>query len=213
MLHIACSGFPLPVSRYWDLFGSVEISDTELGIPGAGTTRRWLRESPDGFAFTALAPKVFAESGFSKTKDNKALAEAFAEFAERVSAEAVIFQHTEFKHNKANRTTLKAFVNWLPKTLPQIVIDLPEWKPEQVVDACAGKVIAAYDPLVQGPPAGDMLYARLPGPAGHRSRYDEDSIAAIAAHCEEHSEAEGFLVFRNIDMQTNGTALRQKLGV
>ena len=52
MAVVACSGFPVPVSRYFREFEGVEISETELGIPGAGTVRRWLREAPEGFVFT-----------------------------------------------------------------------------------------------------------------------------------------------------------------
>ena len=47
MFVVACSGFPVPVSRYWQEFDAVEISDTEIAIPGAGTVRRWIREAPE----------------------------------------------------------------------------------------------------------------------------------------------------------------------
>jgi hypothetical protein len=30
MFVVACSGFPVPVSRYWREFDAVEISDTEI---------------------------------------------------------------------------------------------------------------------------------------------------------------------------------------
>jgi len=215
MLYVACSGFPLPVSRYWSLFESVEISDTELGIPGAGTVRRWLRESPEGFAFTALAPKAIAESGFRKTKENKALIDEFAEFAETLKAHAVVFQGDKtFKPTKATKTAIKAFVGWLPSDLPQVVIDLPAWKPKDVRAACGKKpIVVAYDPLLEQPPTPvvDFAYMRMPGPAGHRSRYDEESVEKIIEHCRGLEVEEGFCVFRNIDMQANATSVREKL--
>ena len=215
MLYVACSGFPLPVSRYWSLFGSVEISDTELGIPGAGTVRRWLRESPDGFAFTALAPKAISESGFRKTKENAALIEEFAKFAETLKAHAVVFRADDtFKATKATKTAIKAFVGWLPDDLPQVVIDLPAWKPKDVQAACGKKpVVVAYDPLLeQAPPAVvDFAYMRMPGPAGHRSRYDEESVDKIVEHCQAIEAEKAFCVFRNIDMQANATSVREKL--
>ncbi|MEM9070545.1 MAG: DUF72 domain-containing protein [Myxococcota bacterium] len=212
MLYVACSGFPLPVSRYWSLFPAVEISDTHLAIPGAGTIRRWLRESPDGFAFTALAPKEVGESGFKKTKDNQAKIEAFGDFAEKLGAHAIVFQAPEeFKPSKATKTAIKAFVGWLPDGLPRVILDLPAWKPKDVVAACGKRpVIAAYDPLLEDAPDNDDFhYMRLPGPAGHRSRYDEDAVDAITEHCRKIER--GFCVFRNIDMQANGTSVQQKL--
>lgn len=214
MFFVACSGFPVPVSRYWGLFQSVEISDTELGIPGAGTVRRWLRESPKGFAFTALAPKELGESGFRRTKENMSLVEAFGEFAETLGARAIVFQAPEeFAPTKASKTAVKGFLNWLPEGLPQMVLDLPGWKPAEVVKVI-GKhsAVAAYDPLLDDPPPmGDFVYARLPGPAGHRSRYDEESVDAIAEHCAKIETKLGFCVFRNIDMQANGSTLREKI--
>lgn len=125
MLFVACSGFPVPVSRYWGLFQAVEISDTELGIPGAGTVRRWLRESPKGFAFTALAPKEIGESGFRRTNENKELIEAIGEFAETLGAQAIVFQAPEeFDCTKGNKTAVKSFLSWLPDGLPLSLIHI-----------------------------------------------------------------------------------------
>lgn len=216
MLFVACSGFPVPVSRYWGQFASVEISDTELGIPGAGTVRRWLRESPKGFAFTALAPKALGESGFRRTKENAALVEEFAAFADTLGAQAVVFQAPlDFEASKATKTALRSFVGWLPDSLPSIVLDLPAWGTEDA-EAVMDKrpVSLAYDPLLFDAPApGELVYVRLPGPAGHRSRYDEESIENIATHLEGIEADTVFCVFRNIDMHANGVSLRERLGV
>ncbi len=215
MLFVACSGFPVPVSRYWASFPAVEISDTELGMPGSGTVRRWIREAPDGFAFTALAPKQIGESGFRKTKDNRAHVEAIADLAEKLNARAVVFVGDEsFKPGKATRAALKAFASWLPKQLATVVIDLPHWKPEDVVaSASSARVVAAYDPLKHAAPPSQagLSYVRLPGPAGRRSRYDEDTIQRLRDHCLALEEETIFCVFRNIDMQVNATQLLKQL--
>jgi uncharacterized protein YecE (DUF72 family) len=73
MAVVACSGFPVPVSRYFREFEGVEISETELGIPGAGTVRRWLREAPENFTFTLLAPKEISAGGFQLSPVNDKL--------------------------------------------------------------------------------------------------------------------------------------------
>jgi len=213
-MFVACSGFPVPVSRYWRMFPAVEISDTALGIPGTGTVRRWLRESPKGFAFTAIAPKELGESGLKKTKENKAIVEQFAEFAEKLGAIAVVFEAPEdFTPSKGAKAAVKSFLSWLPDGLPRPVLDLPGWKPADVASAAGKKPVSvAYDPLLdEPPPESDFLYLRLPGPAGHRSRYDEESVEKIAEHVQSLGDAEGFCVFRNIDMQANASALLKLL--
>jgi len=214
MFVVACSGFPVPVSRYWREFDAVEISDTEIAIPGAGTVRRWIREAPDNFLFTVVAPKSVSDSGFRRTKENKATCEAVAELARDLKARAVIFSADEnFKHGKANRTALRAFLGFLPAGMPPIVFDLDAWKPSDIVSACGDRpAIAAYDPLTDDPPPkSKMIYIRLPGPAGHRSRYDEASVAKIADHCNSLDPELGICVFRNIDMQTNAHQLTKRL--
>ncbi len=192
----------------------MEISDTEIAIPGAGTVRRWIRESPDGFLFTMVAPKSVSDSGFRRTNENKATCEAVAKLAKSLKAKAVVFRADEkFKHGKANRAALRAFLGFVPADMPPIVLDLEAWKPSDIVAACGDRpAIAAYDPLNdEPPPASNMVYIRLPGPAGHRSRYDEASIDVIADHCNALDPELGICVFRNIDMQTNAHQLTKRL--
>jgi uncharacterized protein YecE (DUF72 family) len=216
MFLVACSGFPIPVSRYWREFPAVEIADTELGLPGAGTTRRWVREAPKGYSFSVLAPKVFADRGFDKATDLKALAKDLGDLAGTLSARAVVFAADEaFKNTKPNRTALKAFVDGLPPKMPQVVLDLRAWKTAQIKDLGAKRpVIVAYDPFRDEPPRdGPIAYIRLLGPAGHRSRYDDVSIDKLLEHCREAATwADTVLVvFGNIDMHANAQQLMKKL--
>lgn len=215
MIFVACSGFPLPMSRYWGLFGAVEIADTELGIPGSGTVRRWVRESHDGYGFTALAPAAIAASGFRRTNENKELVKAMGEIAGTLNAHAVVFRaEADFKPTKATKAALKTFVGWAASSVPAIVLDLPGWKADQVAAAVGKKkkLAIAYDPLNEKPvKGGDLAYLRLPGPAGKRSRYDVASVDAIAEHVAALAHDTVFCVFRNIDMQANATSLLKKL--
>jgi uncharacterized protein YecE (DUF72 family) len=218
MLFVACSGFPVPVSRYFGEFGSVEISDTELGIPGEGTVRRWLREAPPGFAFSLLAPKTIAEAGFDRSHATREAVENVGRLALRMEARAVVFAAPEgFRFTSARRSAVGAFVDWLPDNYPPIVLDLPAWKPEQVASVGDKRsVVVAHDPLTEALPSdgGALSYLRLPGPAGYRSRYDDEAIERIAQHCREaepRSETT-FCVFRNIDMHANATQLMGLLG-
>ncbi|MFW6023207.1 MAG: DUF72 domain-containing protein [Myxococcota bacterium] len=217
MVFVACSGFPVPVSRYFDQFGAVEISDTELGMPGEGTIRRWLREAPEGFAFSMLAPKEIGASGFEISHDVREAVGNIGRLALRVHAKAVVFAAPpSIKPTAKRRAALGAFLDWLPDNFPPIVLDLPAWKPEQVVDASDGRpVVVAHDPLNDAPPKDDggLCYLRMPGPAGYRSRYDDETMDDIAARCrqaEAHYDTV-MCVFRNIDMHANALQLMERL--
>lgn len=210
MRVVACSGFPIPVSRYFREFGAIEISDSELSLPGEGTVRRWKREAPSGYGFSFVAPKSIGESGFARGADWKELSAGIASLGADLGARAVVFAAPEdFKHGKANKDAVKAFVKALPAKLPSIVLDLPAWKPEQIA-AVDERVVPAYDPFKSDAPAGRSLhYVRLPGPAGHRSRYDEAAIEKLVAHLKSLS-GDVFCVFRNIDMHANAASVLKK---
>ena len=214
MIFAACSGFPGPVSRYWEDFKAVEITDTELGIPGAGTLRRWRREAPEGFVFTLLAPQEIAASGFRRTKENRQLLEAIAEVAQQLDAHAVVFSAPDsLRPSRGLRALLKTFVGTLPDGFPACVLDLPGFKPSQIKSALGDRsAVIAYDPLSESAHSdGRIAYLRLPGPAGRRSRYDDDALKAIAQHAKALEADDVFVVFRNIDMLVNGQALNALL--
>lgn len=217
MAVVACSGFPVPVSRYFREFEGVEISETELGIPGQGTVRRWLREAPEGFVFTLLAPKEIAGSGFQLQAANDKLVKEVGALCKSMSAQAIVFAAPpEFAPSRANKAALKKFVESLPARYPKAVLSLGGFKLAEVNAAIDGKknVIAAYDPLQDDPPAGatDLAYVRLPGPAGFRSRYDEGSLEKVVEHLRGGKAKLTMCVFHNIDMHANATRARELLG-
>jgi uncharacterized protein YecE (DUF72 family) len=216
MTVIACSGFPVPVSRYWREFAGVEISETELGIPGAGTIRRWLRESPDDFLFTLLAPKEVAASGFKPDAAAEKMLKELGTLCRSMKAQAIVFTAPpDFPLTRPRKSAVKAFLKSLPARYPRIVLDLPEWNPEDVQALVAERkhAVAAYDPLTRevAPTKNDFEYMRLPGPAGHRSRYDEASMARLAEHCKSLKSKFPVCVFHNIDMHANARQIRELL--
>jgi uncharacterized protein YecE (DUF72 family) len=216
MAVVACSGFPVPVSRYFREFEGVEISETELGIPGAGTVRRWLREAPEGFAFSLLAPKDIANSGFLINPATDKLIKEIGQLSKSMKAEAVVFAGApEFGPVRANKSALKKFIEALPARYPRAVLSMSGWKYADVLAAIDGKknVIAAYDPLQdEAPGKADFSYLRLAGPAGHRSRYDEGSLERIVAHLKQTKAKQTICVFHNIDMHANAMRARELLG-
>lgn len=216
MTVIACSGFPVPVSRYWREFAGVEISETELGIPGAGTVRRWLRESPEDFVFTLLAPRDITANGFKKSAEAEKLIKEVGTLCRNMKAKAILFSApAEFPLTRPRKSAVKAFLKALPARYPKVVIDLPEWPTEDVFALAEERknTFAAYDPITSEiePPEGELAYLRLPGPAGHRSRYDEAALEKLAEHLGESRAKTTLCVFHNIDMHANATRMRELL--
>lgn len=217
MAVVACSGFPVPVSRYFREFEGVEISETELGIPGAGTVRRWMREAPEGFVFTLLAPKEIANAGFLLTPPTEKLVKEVGALCKSMNALAVVFAAApEFTPTRPNKSAVKKFVEGLPARYPKAVLSLGGFKLADTLSCIDAKknVIAAYDPLVDDPPPskGDLAYIRLPGPAGFRSRYDETSLERVVTHVKASKSKATVCVFHNIDMHANASRARELLG-
>ncbi|MFK7988593.1 MAG: DUF72 domain-containing protein [Sandaracinaceae bacterium] len=212
MFVVACSGFPIAVSRYLQEFMAVEISDTELGIPGTGTLRRWQRESPEGFVFTVLAPAELGGSGFQASGENDVALKNILSFCKKLDAVALVFRVPEdVAANRGVIARAKKMLSGLPKAAPQAVLDAPHWKANQVAKICeATGAVAAHDPLSlpEAPGADEeMAYLTLPGPAGHRSRYDDDTVEQVAAVCRRSAAKKTLCVFRNIDMEANAKSL------
>ena len=215
MLHVACSGFPVPTSRYFKECRAVEISDTELGIPGAGTLSRWLREAPEGFAFSVLAPKLIASAGFVLNTETKGAVDEIATFAKQLTSHAVVFGAADtFDASKTNRTRIRAFAEHALTKTKRVVLDLPGWALKDSDAAFKNlDITLAFDPLLDVPPQhGDLAYLRLPGPSGYRSRYDAAAMDRVIEYCQGCRAKEVFVVFRNVDRFENSQHLAKALG-
>jgi uncharacterized protein YecE (DUF72 family) len=216
MISIACSGFPVPVSRYFHEFSAVEVSDTELGIPGVGTLRRWQREATPGFVFTVLAPKQIATTAFVLDQSSEQAVDAVAGFAKELKSSAVVFAAAEsYVASRKSRAQLRAFVKHVAKSVPHPVLDLPGWSRKDLT-AITGTlpVQIAFDPLNEQPDdVTDLAYLRLPGPAGYRSRYDATALARVIEYCERPRAEHTFVVFRNIDRYENAKQVMTKLNI
>jgi uncharacterized protein YecE (DUF72 family) len=214
MFVVACSGFPIAVSRYLSEFMAVEISDTEIGIPGMGTLRRWQREAPDGFVFTVLAPSEIGTSGFIPGGETDHALKNILSFCKKLDAKALVFRvPEEIAYGRAVAARAKKLLGDLHRGAPQAVLDAPHWSKANVDKVCDGTgAIGAFDPLTLAQaPSGKVAYLALSGPAGHRSRYDEDTLQQIADVCRRSSAETTICVFRNIDMEANAKGLRELL--
>ena len=214
MISIACSGFPVPVSRYFQEFKAVEVSDTELGIPGLGTLRRWLREATPGFVFTVLAPKQIATASFVLDPAVEQAIDAVAGFAKQLKSQAVVFAAAQdYVSTRKTKPQLKDFVKHVVKRVPHPVLDLPGWSGKELRTLVgSAPVHIAFDPLEEQPDDKALAYLRLPGPAGYRSRYDATALDRVVEFCNGSRAKHTFVAFRNIDRYENARYVKGKLG-
>ncbi len=214
MISVACSGFPVPTSTYFREFRAVEISDTELGIPGVGTRDRWLREAAPEFVFTVLAPKQIANAGFALDAETTRALDEVTAFAKQLKSRTVVFAaDPSFLPTRAHRTRIAAFAEHVQGKLKSAVLDLPGWplkETEAALKKASSSITIAFDPLTEQPSSvGDFAYVRLPGPSGYRSRYDPTTLDRVVEYGTSCSAKQLFVVLRNIDRFENGKYLQR----
>ena len=151
-------------------------------------------------------------------KTNTETVKTIAQLARTLAAVAVVYRAgDEFAASKPNRTKLRRFALALPRLMgtrgPRPVLDLQAWSVQDVLATIKdAPVSVAVDPLTDqldhsGTPAGRLsntvLYLRLPGPSGYRSRYTDDHVDRAMAYARASKAKKVFVVFRNIDMYVN----------
>lgn len=213
MRVIGCSGFPVPATKYLKEFNAVEISDTAIGVPGPALVRRWRREAPEGFVFTALAPKDWSASAFELTAAGETAWGTFLPIARDLSAHAiVILSPTDVAFSKKSKAAARAMLERSLEGAPSPIV----WEPpadwalkdaESVAKDLA--VVIARDPF-RHPPVqkAPLAYYRLPGSAGFKSRYEDDAVDAIG-RCIAQTQVDSLIcVLANQDMYSDAKRLR-----
>ncbi len=214
MLTVGCAGFAVPATRYFKEYLFVEIQETNLGVPGPGTIRRWAREAPKGFEFALLGPKEIAAENF---KPGKAIDDALSDLAQvrdQLKATTAVFTAApEFGPTRTNRNHLKDFLKQVRDQYQRVVFEVPGWKPEEA-DALAEETdtLAARDPLHTGLSARAEAYYRLPGPAGRKSRYEDPAIEELAEIASGGTDQKAHYVFANVDMFSDAKRFRKAMG-
>jgi uncharacterized protein YecE (DUF72 family) len=214
MVIIGCAGFPVPATRYFKEFLFVEVQETHLSMPGPGTIRRWGREAPAGFKFSLLGPREIGQEGFRDgTVVETALASLSAVAKDLGATAAVFVSPPEFANNRANKAAVKDFLVKARASFEVVVWEPPPaWDADgadAVAESAGPGVVAARDPLAHGLGAGPEGYYRLPGPAGHKSRYEDPAIEKLAAIVRAAKHETATYVFTNVDMFADAKRLRK----
>lgn len=203
MITVGCAGFAVPATRYFKEFLFVEIQETHHTLPGMGTIRRWRREAPPGFSFAMLAPREIGQEGFREGKVVETALNTLLEVGKELDSRIAIFSSPpDFAPNRANKAAVKEFLTNVRKQFARVVWEAPlAWDPADAARLAAdADVVAARDPLTQGLLDAKVAYYRMPGPAGHKSRYEDPAIEKLAALAREATHEDATYVFTNVDM-------------
>jgi uncharacterized protein YecE (DUF72 family) len=203
MITMGCAGFPVPATRYFKEFLFVEVQETHVTLPGTGTIRRWHREAPKGFKFAMLAPREIGQEGFRDGKVTETALKSLVEVGKELEATTAVFvAPPEFTGSRNNKAVLKEFLQSVRKKFERVVWEpSPSWDPDEA-DALASDagVVAARDPLAHGTSSAPIAYYRLPGPAGHKSRYEDPAIDKLGTLALNAKNKDATYVFTNVDM-------------
>jgi len=214
MITIGCAGFPVPATRYFKEFLFVEVQETHLAQPGTGTIRRWRREAPPGFGFALLAPREIGQEGFREGKVTETALRTLGEVARELEAQTAIFvAPPEFAPSRGNKSAVKEFLAGIRRKFKRIVWEPPPtWDADEAQGlASESGATASRDPLVSGTTAAAFAYYRLPGPAGHKSRYEDPAIEKLAEIARDAKNESATYVFTNVDMFADAKRLKKAM--
>lgn len=209
---IGCAGFPVPPTRYFKDFAFVEIQETHVGVPGMGTLRRWRREAPDDFCFAMLGPREIGQESFRAGKVVDAALANLSGVGEELAAKTAVFvSPADLSANRANRAAVKEFLADACERFQRVIWEPPTtWDADEAERLAEGAgAIGARDPLASGPSPSRVAYYRLPGPAGHKSRYEDPAIDRLAELARAATHDEVTYVFANVDMFTDAKRFRK----
>ena len=203
MITVGCAGFPVPATRYFREFAFVEVQETHIGTPGPGTIRRWRREAPEGFSFALLGPREVGQEGFRDGKVVETAIKMMMGVAKELEATTAVFiAPPEFGPTRPNRAAVQEFLTGLRRRFERVIFEpAPGWDPDEADDLAAeAGALSVRDPLGQGLSKKPVAYYRLPGPAGHKSRYEDPAIERLADIAKSAPHKDATYVFTNVDM-------------
>ncbi|MEO8796316.1 MAG: DUF72 domain-containing protein [Polyangiaceae bacterium] len=216
IITVGCAGFPVPATRYFKEFTFVEVQETHVAVQGMGTIRRWKREAAPGFTFSILAPKEIGQEGFRDGKVVESALKAMNEVGRELSVKVAVFvSPAEFTSSRPNKLAVKEFLSSVKKKFGRVIWEAPpSWDIEEAEAlATEAGAIASRDPLLAGLSKQPVAYYRLPGPAGHKSRYEDPAIERLAKLASEATHTDATYVFTNVDMFADAKRFKKSMKI
>ena len=194
----------------------MEVQETHRAVPGPGTIRRWRREAPEGFQFALLGPREIAQESFRSGRVIETALETLDAVRDELHSQVAIFlAPTDFTHSRPNKSALREFLEVVRTRFATVVFDAgPAWNPDEADElAEETKTLAVRDPLQHGLSKRGHAYYRLPGPAGHKSRYEDPAIERLAEIAKQAAHEHAHYVFTNVDMFADGRRFKRAIGL
>jgi uncharacterized protein YecE (DUF72 family) len=215
MRWIGCSGFAVPPTKYFREFTGIELAETAVGVPGPALVRRWKREAPAGFSFTALAPRAWCAADLTEGPESAAAWASFIPVARELGVTLAVLTSPDLPFDKRVGAVARASLTRLAADASlSLVWDPPaQWslaEAESVVERIP--VTLTRDPSRH--PAvsrGALAYYRLPGPAGHKSRYEHAGVDATLRCLRETRADRVICVFAHADMYADARRIQSEL--
>jgi hypothetical protein len=150
-----------------------------------------------------LAPREIGQEGFREGKVVETALITLLDVGKELDATIAVFvSPPELVQNRANKAAVKEFLTNVRKKFEHVVWEAPTgWDADDAATlAVDAKVIPARDPLAHGALDSAVAYYRLPGPAGHKSRYEDPAIEKLAALAKDAKHKDATYVFTNVDL-------------
>ena len=161
-----------------------------------------------------LGPREIGQEGFREGKVVETAMAMMLSVAAELSAEIAVFvAPPDFPCNRANKTIVKDFLTSTRQKFKTVVFDPGSlWDPDEAESVLgADQILVARDPINQGLSKKKRAYYRLPGPAGHKSRYEDPAIDRLAEIAAAAKHAEATYLFTNVDMVADAKRFRKAM--
>jgi uncharacterized protein YecE (DUF72 family) len=137
---------------------------------------------------------------------------SFIDVGKELEAKIAVFASpADFTPSRPNKAAIKEFLLAARKKFDRVVWEAPvTWDADEAEAlATAEGAIGARDPLIHGLSKARTAYYRLPGPAGHKSRYEDPAIEKLGALARNATHEDVTYVFANVDMFADAKRFRK----
>ena len=164
--------------------------------------------------FALLAPREIGQEGFREGKVTESALKNLTDVTKELAGQTAVFvAPPEFSASRANKAAVKDFLAGVKKKYKRVVWEPPPtWDADEAQNlASESGAVAARDPLANGTTAAAVGYYRLPGPAGHKSRYEDPAIEKLAEIALATKNEQATFVFTNVDMFADAKRLKKAM--
>ncbi len=221
-LKVGCCGFPVSMSKYFNMFEVVEVQKTFYKPPEVETAERWRKAAPEGFEFTLKAWQVITHPPNSPTYRKAGLqvencgffrptGEVFEawdktrEIAKVLKANFVVFQTPRsFRENEENINNMREFFNSIERGFV-FGFEPRGWSEERTRKICEElNLVHVVDPFTSRQVYGEICYFRLHG-FNYKHKYTDEELEKLL----EMVERSGYVMFNNVSMLDDAIRFRK----